>query len=395
MGGVWIDLDDHLRSMREHLASLEEETIPQVEELAEGARAAADQLSGEILELNAARNELFRDRQAEIVQHASTKRRIDHLDEDLQKNKDAKKLQTLGSTLGKNLTPHHCPTCEQLLTDVLLPQGTIEAVMSLEENIEYIGAQKKTFERLYDRSIAAIRNLDLELLSTGDALREKSTRLRALKTDLIAPSHAVSASFIEDKLRIEHRSEQLRGTRERFEQLVLRLSEKVDQWKALLSEKEGLPNDRLSDGDRGKVQALQQSIRRQLGEYQFNTFAPSVLTVSEDTYRPEKEGFEIGFELSASDSIRLKWAYQLGLLDVATSAGTNHPRLLFMDEPRQQEAAEVSVAGLFSEAAKVAQQGAQIMIATSERLASVEEALLGKVCQLIKFDGRLIRRLSE
>lgn len=140
---------------------------------------------------------------------------------------------------------------------------------------------------------------------------------------------------------------------------------------------------------------LETSIRSQLVEYQFNTFSPAALTVSEDTYRPEKEGFEIGFELSASDTIRLKWAYQLGLLDVAMTSGTNHPHILVMDEPRQQEAAEVSVAGLFSEAARVAAKGSQILIATSERLESVESALRGKKCQLIKFDGRLIGRLDD
>jgi len=84
---------------------------------------------------SAVRNQIFRDRQVELVQLASTTRRIDHLEEDLQKNKDAKKLQSLGSVLGRDLQPHHCPTCDQLLADALLPQGTIDAVMPLDENI--------------------------------------------------------------------------------------------------------------------------------------------------------------------------------------------------------------------------------------------------------------------
>jgi len=221
--GAWSNLDLHLRSLREELAELQEQAIPEVEGLAEDARLAADAISREIQQLNAIRGELFRERQAETVQQASTLRRIEHLKEDLQKHKDAKKLQTLGSTLGRDLSPHHCPTCDQLLDDVLLPQGTIEAVMTLDENIEYIDAQRKTFERLADRSVAAIHSLDLELLTTGDELRQKTTRLRALKTDLIAPSHAVSASFIEEKLRIEHRVELLNSTRARFEQQIVRL----------------------------------------------------------------------------------------------------------------------------------------------------------------------------
>ena len=73
--------------------------------------------------------------------------------------------------------------------------------MSIEDNIEYIGAQLKAFKRLADRSVAIIREMDLELLATGDEVRKLSSRLRALKSDLIAPSHAASASFIEERLR--------------------------------------------------------------------------------------------------------------------------------------------------------------------------------------------------
>jgi len=41
----------------------------------------------------------------------------------------------------------------------LLPQGTLESVMSIEDNIEYRSAQRKVFKRLADRSVAMIREL--------------------------------------------------------------------------------------------------------------------------------------------------------------------------------------------------------------------------------------------
>jgi len=85
----------------------------------------------------------------------------------------------------------------------------------------------------------------------------------------------------------------------------------------MLAERADLPDARLSDEDVGKLSKLETLIRSQLVRYGFGTFPAKDLTVSRDSYRPEKEGFEIGFELSASDSVRLKWTYQLGLLDVA------------------------------------------------------------------------------
>ena len=130
-------------------------------------------------------------------------------------------------------------------------------------------------------------------------------------------------------------------------------------------------------------------------EYEFLTFPARELAVSEDTYRPEKDGFEIGFELSASDGIRLKWAYRMGLLDISRDATTNHPVLLVLDEPRQQEAAEVSFAGFLAEAARLSQAGAQIVIATSERLATIEEHLRERPCQLLVYKTRIIQRVEE
>ena len=44
-----------------------------------------------------------------------------------------------------------------------------------------------------------------------------------------------------------------------------------------------------------------------------------------------------------SDAIRLKWAYQLGLLELADIVHTNHPGILLFDEPRQQSSAKVSL----------------------------------------------------
>jgi hypothetical protein len=391
--GQWRRLETRIAELAIELTTLEEQRIPEVESIVEGAAAEAEKLSADIQVLNSERGEIFRIRQTELVQMASTEQRIVQLEEDLQKNKDTLKLQKFGSILSRELRPNHCPTCEQPIDDALLPQGTLDTVMSIEDNIEYIGAQLKAFRRLVDRSVAIIREMDLELLATGDEARKLSSRLRALKSDLIAPSHAASASFIEERLRIEQRLNQLRDSEARFAEQMSRLADRAVSWSDLLAEKADLPVERLSAEDLTKIRALEASIRAQLARYEFITFPPKDLTVSDDTYRPEKEGFEIGFELSASDSIRLKWAYQLGLLDVSRTRSTNHPGLVVFDEPRQQEAAVTSVAGLLVEAARIAKSGAQIVIATSEDLVTVKSFLTNVDRQLLVFERRLIDRI--
>lgn len=388
--GEWLRVQMRVAALVEQLETLKNASIPEVEDVVEGAAAEAEVLSAEIMSLNTERSMIFRDRQAELVQQASTAHRIAQLEEDLQKNKDALKLQNFGSTLSRELAPNHCPTCEQAIDQSLLSQGTLESVMSIEDNIEYLSAQRKVFKRLVDRSVAIIRELDLELVTTGEEARSKSARLRALKSDLIAPSHAASAAFIEERLRLEQELTRISDTIARFELQLTALHEQARAWRDMLAERADLPEARLSDEDVGKLSKLEASIRSQLVKYGFRTFPAKDLTVSQDSYRPEKEGFEIGFELSASDSVRLKWAYQLGLLDVSHGSTTNHPGLVVFDEPRQQEAAEASVAGLLSEASRIANGRSQILIATSEDLSKVKGFLEGIECQLLVFDGKMI-----
>lgn len=393
--GQWLRLQSRMSALADQLEKLETEAIPEVEGMVEGAAAEAEALSAEILTLNGERSNMYRDRQAELVQQASTAQRIAQLEEDLQKNKDALKLHKFGSTLSREIDPNHCPTCEQPIDQSLLPPGTLDSVMSIEDNIEYLSAQRKVFKRLADRSVAIIRELDLELVSTGEDVRGKSARLRALKSDLIAPSHAASAAFIEERLRLEQEMNRLQATVARFEEQRNRLAEQARRWQDVLAERSDLPDARLSEKDVAKISKLERSIRSQLVRYGFGTFPAKDLTVSQDTYRPEKEGFEIGFELSASDSIRLKWAYQLGLMDVSHESETNHPGLVVFDEPRQQEAAETSVAGLLSEAARISGEGGQILIATSEDLSTVSAFLQNVDCQLLVFGGKMIALITE
>lgn len=394
-GEKWMSLSEHLASLQERLESLVQFEIPEVEELASEAALELDELSREIQELNAERNDSFRMRQAEIIQRRSTVERIELLEEDIRKNQDARKLERFGSSLGRDLSPTHCPTCEQAIEDALLPQGSIDAVMSVDDNIEYLTAQRGIYKKLIQRSDAAIKDLDLHLLSSASAVREKTARLRALKSDLVAPSHAASAAFIEERLRLDARVQSLTSARERFENLMVRLSEQCLAFADLLSQRAELPESRFSIEDQAKLHAFQESVRRQLKLYGFRTFSPDDLEISEDTYRPQKEGFEIGFELSASDAIRLKWAYQVGLLAVSRQHSTNHPGLLILDEPRQQEAAEASVAGLLREAATQGTRGAQIIIGTSESLESIGDMLRQLPCQLIAFEGYIIQRIES
>src|SRR3546814_4539261 len=96
-----------------------------------------------------------------------------------------------------------------------------------------------------------------------------------------------------------------------LEEAAGRLQTLSDELGGLLEDLQKLPSDKMSETDSAKPAAVTMSVRQMAQVFGFSTFPPEDLTIDEDSYRPQKEGYEIGFETSASDAIRLKWAYQL------------------------------------------------------------------------------------
>jgi hypothetical protein len=194
---------------------------------------------------------------------------------------------------------------------------------------------------------------------------------------------------------MENRIRELEETQSSFEDAVDHLNALSDSYAQLLAEQKALPSDKMSVNDQRKLKELTSLVRQQAREFGFSTFDPNEVTISEDTYRPQKEGFEIGFETSASDAIRLKWAYQLGLLELDTIEATNHPGILLFDEPRQQSSAKVSFESLLKRAAAVKQHNQQVIFSTSEELQNLQRITSGLDCNEHIFAGYIIQSISE
>jgi len=147
----------------------------------------------------------------------------------------------------------------------------------------------------------------------------------------------------------------------------------------------------MTEDDKDKLDALTGSVRELAQAFGFTTFAPKDLTIDEDSYRPQKEGYEIGFETSASDAIRLKWAYQLGLLELAGKYTTNHPGMLLLDEPRQQSSSKVSFGQLLERAAEHRGARQQVIVSTSEDFDTLSPILARLECKKIIFGGYVLQ----
>ncbi len=295
-------------------------------------------------------------------------KRISALEIDLARNQDAHKLQNLGSDLGFALTEKRCPTCHQEVSAELLP-STSSIAMAIDENIAFLKSQIDLYCTTQQSLSTSLERTRSDFHAMNDELKHAQRRIRELREALLQPSSSPSRARIEEIIQLQARHDRL----ETLQQTI--------------------------DGPEAAV-------RKQPDLYGFRSFhcACDEIYLSDDNFRPlvktrDKEDGEIvekelGFEISASDAIRLKWAYYLGLMSIAGRNKTNHPNLVVFDEPGQQEIEPESFVALLQKASADIADDQQLIIATSESLATVRRAV-AKNARIVNFDGFILRPLSQ
>jgi len=393
-GDAWIRVEQLLAELRARVTQLATAVVPTVGASAEALTATLEQLSSDLDSANRRRIDIHKTQQLKAADIVSLEGRIAALKEDLQKNQDVQKLQRFAGSAG-SLTPDRCPTCEQGLVDALLSQEVLEAVMPIEDNIEYIRSQLKMFEDILVREQVEQRRIDDLAAILASETNDLYGRIRTVKSDLIGPSGAPSATAVEQRVRLETRIRDLEtllaalGDAEaRLRTLASELTELRRAWAAL-------PEDKMTASDRAKMSSLTASLRQLANSFGFSTFPTEEITLDEDSYRPQKEGYEIGFETSASDAIRLKWAYQLGLLELSQNHSTNHPGMLLLDEPRQQSSSKVSFGALLERAAAHRKGDQQVIVSTSEDVETLMPILSRLECNRTIFDGYVLQPVPD
>lgn len=390
-GTNWVQLSSVTSKLRGVIAELAAQAVPAVEDQSEGVVKKLDQLTQHVDQLNAERIRVHGVQQLKAADMQSLNRRIAVLEDDLAKNLDVQRLQRY-SGVTATLTPDRCPTCEQALVDTLLSQDALSAVMPISDNIEYIRSQKKMFEDIRAREKAEENERSDQLSAIGRRLLDYYAQIRLLRSELVAPGGNPSAAIIEERIRAEAQLRDLEALQTVFDDALGRLGNLQEAYSALLLERAQIPTEKLSPSDHDKLNRLTSLVQDQAKDFGFSTFSPADLSISQDSYRPEKEGFEIGFETSASDAIRLKWAYQLGLLELASDKSTNHPGILIFDEPRQQSSSRPSFQNLLKRASMSKKRDQQVIFSTSEDIETLKSITSSIDCEEVVFPGYILQK---
>lgn len=392
-GKEWKPLKDVLERLKAREQVLTTEAIPQAEAVAqttaEELRRAEEELDSTTEHLTEMTKELM----AERANLEAVYKRLRALLEDDRKYKDAKRLRDRGGELPLESVAGVCPTCHQPIKDVLLHQEKALSPMTLEENLAFIKDQIDTFATMRSDLSEVIAAKEHQAEAIVMSITELNARIRALRKTLHSDGRVPSYAAVQERLQIEGRLLALGGAGEAFEKINETFKMLAKEWSAIEGRLKVLADISLSDTDKKKLSALQESFIAQLREYKFTSFPLDKLEISAESYRPSREGYDVGLT-SASDTIRMIWAYLLGMLEVARDSKTNHIGLMVFDEPRQQGADAMSFDALLKRAAEAAEFGQQVICTTSEDPLLLDSLLAGTECNQIRFNNKILRPIK-
>lgn len=373
-GSGWTSLDDEIDRLARDLDLQQVRPVTSIGEAATEIESALLQNQDRVTQLSFVLASAIEDSEQANKQRGSLELRIEALEEDLRKHKDALLLQRLGSSDSLETSYDNCPTCGQNLPDGF---EITDYPLTIEDNIAHLEKELGTFRSMALDAARAAEVSQARVHRLREELEDLRTAIRSQKDALISPNSLPDAAALADRMRLEAKVNALRAVRDAIESSIDELDSLAATWRRNRERLTALKGRELTASDETKIGSLRTSLASQLDAYGFRSLVPHSIDISKKTYRPVHEGFDLGFDLSASDMIRVIWAYLFSFMEVSREYQGNHPQVLIFDEPRQQEAARPSFQQLLSRAAMNGAAGSQIIFATSEEEEDLASMLAG------------------
>lgn len=323
------------------------------------------------------------------------------IEKDLEKNKIASKLKAFGAEKEFSFASDSCPTCHQYIDDSLFLADTLVQPMSMEENIKYLESQKQ----MLTKYIYGIERNITGLESQSRDLAEKVAEKRAIclsKKKEVRASGSVTESDLRLKLQLESKIERLMRAEKEIDDSCSIFEILKENFKRLKSELAAMPERKASKSDFRKHSVFQSRFREYADFFGYKSAPISDVEINKDTLFPYLSGLElrevntdIKSDSSASDFVRLIWAYLLSIFSTSASLGGNHVGLVILDEPGQHSMAVKSVNSLLRKASELT--GLQSIVAASfdESDEVFEESVAGVDYNLVDCGFKLLRPVSS
>lgn len=255
---------------------------------------------------------------------------------DLRNNKDAAKLQSMGSVVGCKIAKNICPTCNQKIDDSLLHLGNDIPIMSIEENIRHLEGQKSVLEFTRDSHKTNIEQLSLVENDLQSRLVTLRRLAQTIRSDIYSTETEWSEFVVQKFVEIESKTKGYVQLQSLIDQKLGEIRKLSDRWKKYKEEYEKLPKKEVSDLDAEVIKTFKDNFVNNLRKYKYKS-APDIdaVDIPIETCLPLIDGFDMKFDSSASDNIRIIWSFTIALLQTSLAKRGNHPGIIIFDEPAQ------------------------------------------------------------
>lgn len=323
-----------------------------------------------------------------------SEKRIDSINSDIKKHLDIKRIIEFSKDDNLTILENVCPTCKQHITDVLI--NDIPQPMTIDDNIIFLKKQKEAIELFIKSSNTRIKKLEADKEILSNESRKIISLIRSLKNDIYS-TNRLSEHMIKEKIILEESIEQIEYESNRFNDAISKLKIIIDKVNSNRKEYIKLPENYYSDNDIEKLNQFKILFSELLTAYGYRSTRPGELAISLDNYQPicSDEGFEIALDSSASDNIRIIWAYTVSLLLLSDKYNTNHWGFIVFDEPEQQRMKEASSTILYSSLSQFSGSKNQCFIATSEDKKSINKKIADISCKIFEFGDQVIKPKDE
>ena len=401
VGGATFALSDYIVELVRKIEAIDEaenKTRDDVSidliEAYEGSRAELDQLVSMLDSANAE----IRLSKSRLTEYLSLRSEIE---KDLEKNKIAKKLKNFGAESGLSLALDSCPACHQHVDDSLFLADTLIQPMSIDENVRYLDSQKKMVSRYILGLEKTITKLESQAREYSENVSDKRAVCLSFKKQIRLSGNAEEAD-LRVKLQLELKVESLLKAERIINSSVNNLVNFSNEFRNIKAKLAGLPERKSSTEDVKKYNKFQNHFRSYASLFGYKSAPTSDIEINRDTLFPYLAGLElrevntdIKSDSSASDFVRLIWAYLLAVYSASEELGGNHPGLVLLDEPGQHSMGVTSVNALLTNISK--QRNIQGIVAASfdESDEVFDESVLGVNHHLIECGYKLLKPVSQ
>lgn len=326
--------------------------------------------------------------------------------EDVERNKTAQKLRSLGAQMEIDVATDICPTCHQAVDDTLLLGIVTGPQMDLETNIEYLNSQRKMLQKQINGALEEIRQSEITTDDVAARLAATHDYRNSLRGD-VSNGVTESRAIVRRQIQIELELSNLQAFEVQAATLTAQLKEIAVRLAKNQAERRTLPKDTYSDADVTRISLFEKNFRANASSFGYESAEIPDIRISLDTLTPilsELELREIRSKVqtsltadsSASDFVRLIWSYLLALYQTSATRGFegHHPGFLLLDEPGQHSMRSASQRSLLQ--LLIGQRGLQAIVAASfdENESVFKEATMGLEFKLIQWEGKVIQPLS-